>query len=106
GTQPHTPPSPPDHQTHTRRRPGPDQPPSAPAPPPPPAQPKTEILDSSATSGALSTDGHDPILDPAPMPQTTTTLVGGTISSIDRMRNRMTVQVFASGHWNTKCEQR
>src|ERR1051326_5538897 len=38
-------------------------------PPAPPAEPKTEILDSSATSGALTTDGHDPILDPAPVPR-------------------------------------
>ncbi|HZD94454.1 MAG TPA: DUF5666 domain-containing protein, partial [Candidatus Sulfotelmatobacter sp.] len=75
-------------------------------PPASPAQPKTEILDSSATSGALPTDGHDPILDPAPVPQTTTTLVGGTITSVDRMRNRMTVHVFNGGHWNVNFDER
>src|SRR5262249_37280260 len=91
---------------YSRRRSGADQPPGAPATPPPPAQPKTEILDSSATSGALSTDGHDPILDPPPVPQTPTTLVGGTISSVDRMRNRMTVQVFGGGHWNVNFDER
>ena len=42
--------------------------PAATPTPIPQAQPKTDILDSSATSGALATDGHDPILDPAPMP--------------------------------------
>ena len=76
------------------------------APPAEPAQPKTEIFDSSATSGALATDGHDPILDPAPVPQTTTTLVGGTIGSIDRMRNRMTVAVFGGGHWRVNFDER
>ena len=71
-----------------------------------PAQPKTDILDSSATSGALNTDGHDPILDPAPMPRTTTTLVGGIITGVDRMRNRLTVQVFGGGHWKVNFDER
>jgi Domain of unknown function (DUF5666) len=72
----------------------------------PVAQPKTEILDSSATSGAVATDGHDPILDPPPVPRTTTTLVGGTISGIDRLRNRMTVQVFGGGKWSVNFDER
>src|SRR5690349_15450331 len=80
--------------------------PAVAATPPPPAEPKTEILDSSATSGALTTDGHDPILDPAPVPRTTTTLVGGTITKVDRMRNRMTVHVFGSGHWTVNFDER
>jgi hypothetical protein len=71
-----------------------------------PPQPKTDILDSSATSGALTTDGHDPILDPAPMPRTTTTLVGGVITGVDRMRNRLTVQVFGGGHWRVNFDER
>jgi Domain of unknown function (DUF5666) len=76
------------------------------ATPVPPAEPKTEILDSSATSGALTTDGHDPILDPAPVPRTTTTLVGGTISGVDRLRNRMTVQVYGGGKWTVNFDER
>ncbi|HKD82952.1 MAG TPA: DUF5666 domain-containing protein [Candidatus Angelobacter sp.] len=75
-------------------------------PPAPPPVPKTEILDSSATSGALATDGHDPILDPPPVPATTTTLVGGTISGVDRLRNKMTVQVFGGGHWTVNFDER
>jgi hypothetical protein len=76
------------------------------ATPIPQAQPKTDILDSSATSGALTTDGHDPILDPAPMPRTTTTMVGGTISGVDRLRNKMTVHVFGGGHWTVYFDER
>jgi hypothetical protein len=72
----------------------------------PQAQPKTDILDSSATSGALVTDGHDPILDAAPVPRTTTTLVGGTISGVDRMRNRLSVHVFGGGHWSVNFDER
>jgi hypothetical protein len=72
----------------------------------PQARPKTDILDSSATSGALVTDGHDPILDPAPVPRTTTTMVGGTISGVDRLRNKMTVHVFGGGHWTVNFDER
>ena len=75
-------------------------------PPAPPAQPKTEILDSSATSGGLATDGHDPILDPPPVPRTTTTLVGGTITGVDRMRNRLKVHVFAGNTWTVNFDER
>lgn len=81
--------------------------PPAPTPTPvPQANPKTDILDSSATSDALTTDGHDPILDAPSMPRTTTTMVGGTISSVDRMRNRMTVHVFGGGHWTVNFDER
>jgi hypothetical protein len=80
--------------------------PAATPTPIPQAQPKTDILDSSATSGALTTDGHDPILDPAPMPRTTTTMVGGTISGVDRLRNKMTVHVFGGGHWTVYFDER
>ena len=73
---------------------------------PPPAQPKTEILDSSATSNALTTDGHDPILDPPPVPRTTTTLVGGTIAGVDRMRNRLSIHVFGGGRWQVNFDER
>ena len=75
-------------------------------PPGPPPQPKTEILDSSATSGGLSTNGHDPILDPPPFPSGGTTLVGGTIRSVDRIRNRMVVNVFGGGHWKVSFDER
>ena len=79
---------------------------SAPEPPSPPPQPKTEILDSSATSGALATDGHDPILDPPPFPSGNTTLVGGTIRDVDRIRNRMVVHVFGGGRWIVNFDER
>ena len=75
-------------------------------PPGPPPQPKTEILDSSATSGGLSTNGHDPILDPPPFPSGGTTLVGGIIRSVDRIRNRMVVNVFGGGHWKVSFDER
>jgi hypothetical protein len=78
--------------------------PSATPTPIPQAQPKTDILDSSATSGALVTDGHDPILDPAPVPRTTTTLVGGIITGVDRLRNRLTLHVFGGNRWTVSFD--
>lgn len=80
--------------------------PAATATPVPQAQPKTDILDSSATSGALVTDGHDPILDPAPVPRTTTTLVGGIITGVDRLRNRLTLHVFGGNRWTVNFDER
>lgn len=71
-----------------------------------PQQPKTEVLDTSATSGALATDGHDPILDPPPFPKGATTLVGGVISGVDRIRNHLTVDIFGGGRWTVFFDER
>ncbi len=51
-------------------------------PPAPPPEPKTEILDSSATSGALATDGHDPILDPPPVPPPLPRWLAGPLAAL------------------------
>jgi hypothetical protein len=80
--------------------------PVTPQPPLPPQEPKTEILDSSATSAALATDGHDPILDPPPFPKGTTTLVGGIITGVDRIRNHLTVSIFGGGRWTVYFDER
>jgi hypothetical protein len=69
-------------------------------------QPKTEILDSSATGSSLGTDGHDPVLDPPPLPEGITTLVGGTIHRVDRVRNKMTVKVFNGNTWTIAFDER
>lgn len=72
-----------------------------------PEQPKTEILDSSATSsGVVTTDGHDPVLDPAPLPDGSTTLVGGVVTGVDHVRNRMSLRVFGGGHWKVGFDER
>jgi Domain of unknown function (DUF5666) len=81
--------------------------PQEPQPPTqPPPQPKTEILDTSDTSAALATDGHDPILDPPPFPKGMTTLVGGVISDIDRIRNHLTLDIFGGGRWTVFFDER
>lgn len=80
--------------------------PGAAAATPEPKQPKTEILDTSATAGALATDGHDPILDPPPFPTGMTTLVGGIISSVDPIRNHLTISIYGGGHWTIFYDER
>jgi Domain of unknown function (DUF5666) len=99
-----------DQKSADQKKTGPGYPstaqPASTATPVPQAQPKTDILDSSATSGALVTDGHDPILDPAPVPRTTTTLVGGIITGVDRMRNRLTLHVFGGNRWTVNFDER
>lgn len=72
-----------------------------------PEQPKTEIFDSSATGSGLTTDGHDPILDPPPLPSGNATLVGGTVASVDHIHNKMTVRVFGNGaKWKVAFDER
>lgn len=71
-----------------------------------PQQPKTEILDSSATSGGLESSGHDPILDPPPLPIGTTTMVGGVIRHVDRVRNRLVVGIFGGDDWTVNFDER
>jgi hypothetical protein len=54
----------------------------------------------------LATDGHDPILDPPPLPDGKTTMVGGVVGSVDHIRNRMTVNVFGGGRWKVGFDER
>jgi hypothetical protein len=69
-------------------------------------EPKTEILDSSSPSAGLSSDGHDPILDPPPLPTGDTTLVGGIITGLDRIGNRISVAIYGGRHWTIVFDER
>lgn len=41
-----------------------------------------------------SVQGPDPLLDPPPMPKGNVTLIGGTVKNVDRIREKLNVQVF------------
>lgn len=71
-----------------------------------PPQPKTEILDSSATGSGLTTDGHDPLLDPPPPPTGITTLIGGTVRSVDQIHDKMTIAIFGGVRWKIAFDER
>jgi len=46
---------------------------------------------------AAAHEDHDPLLDPPPLPHGKVSLLGGTITKLDMVRDRMTVKAFA-GH--------
>ncbi len=77
--------------------------------PPPAAQPPTENAPASSkgTSSATTTtpadtsvddNPYDPLLEPPPLPKGTTTLIGGIATSVDKVRNHLTIQPFGKGH--------
>jgi hypothetical protein len=57
-------------------------------------QSKATTSSAAASSAQPGASGYDPLLDLPPLPQGKTTLVGGTVHSIDQIRNRLSVQPF------------
>jgi hypothetical protein len=55
-------------------------------------------------SGTVSE--NDPLLDVPPLPKSKVTLVGGTVRSIDQIRNRMTVETFGGGKMKFVFDER
>jgi hypothetical protein len=51
---------------------------------------------NSAAQTSAERENHDPLLDPPPLPKGEVTLIGGTITSLDEVMNRMVVQPFGS----------
>jgi hypothetical protein len=81
---------------------GSDQPPATePAPNaslPAAAPAQTNSAPATATNDTNADDNpYDPILEPPPLPKGKTTLIGGTATSVDHVRNRLTVQPFGKG---------
>src|SRR5689334_5941415 len=56
------------------------------------AMPATVIFDKSAPGArSTTTDGSDPLFEPPPLPKGNVSLIGGTVRSIDRVKNRINV---------------
>lgn len=57
---------------------------------------------STSNSTASSTPGqpqaYDPLLDPPPLPHHNATLIGGSITYLDPVRNKITLRPFGDGH--------
>jgi Domain of unknown function (DUF5666) len=47
--------------------------------------------------GSADPNANNPILEPAPLPKTKPTLIGGTAARIDHVRNLLTIQPFGGG---------
>jgi hypothetical protein len=59
---------------------------------------KANSAPATAANGASVDDNpYDPLLEPPPLPKGKTTLVGGIATSVDHVRNRLTVQPFGKG---------
>ncbi len=54
---------------------------------------------TTTTSTNVDSDDnpYDPLLEPPPLPKGKTTLIGGIATSVDKVRNRLTVQPFGKG---------
>lgn len=54
---------------------------------------------ATTTSVGIDADDnpYDPLLEPPPLPKGKTTLIGGIATSVDHVRNRLTVQPFGKG---------
>jgi hypothetical protein len=51
----------------------------------------------SQNSAKADDNPYDPLLEPPPLPKGRTTLIGGRATSVDHVRNRLTVQPFGGG---------
>jgi len=57
-------------------------------------------------SNAKPQTDPDPLLDPPPLPNGKVTLVGGTVKSVDMVRNRIVVQPFGGGTMKMNFDER
>jgi hypothetical protein len=57
-------------------------------------------------SDSKKSEDTDPILGVPPLPKGKTTLVGGRITHIDGVHNRLSVKVFDGGKWNIAFDER
>jgi hypothetical protein len=74
---------------------------SAPAPAP---EPVTKIL--SGGGGTADPNDLGDLLSPKPLPGSKLSLVGGTVKSIDQIRDHMTLKIYGSGTMKVKFDQR
>jgi hypothetical protein len=72
---------------------------SAPAP-----QPVTKIL--SGAGGTTDPNDLGDLLSPKPLPGSKLSLMGGTVKSIDQIRDHMTLKIYGSGTMKVKFDQR
>jgi hypothetical protein len=76
----------------------------------PPAATQLGVPDNAAKTASAATSGsqtasqasaddnpYDPILEPPPLPKGKPTLIGGRATSVDHVRNRLTIQPFGGG---------
>lgn len=60
----------------------------------------------STTSQSTAATQPDPLLDPAPLPQTPVTLVGGVVRKVDGIRDRLVINIFGGGAMKLNFDDR
>ena len=60
-------------------------------------QPQTDEPTTIVNPSSADPNSNNPILEPAPLPKTKPTLIGGTAARIDHIRNLLTIQPFGKG---------
>lgn len=80
-----------------------------------PAQTLNQTSKSPTTDGAAgaataekndTSEPPDPLLDVPPMPKGKVSLIGGTVTRIDQIRNKLAVQAFGGGKFNFNFDER
>jgi hypothetical protein len=68
----------------------------------------TATGNSSSPTGARSSanEDYDPLLDVPPLPKGKVTLIGGTVTGIDRVRDRLSVRAFGGKKMNVAFDER
>ncbi len=61
------------------------------------AAPKDDEPRTVLNTNSSDPNANDPLLEPPPLPKTKPTLVGGTASRVDHVRNQLTIQPFGGG---------
>jgi hypothetical protein len=71
-----------------------------------PQNPQTQAQQPAPTPADSATVENDPLLEVPPLPKSKVTLVGGTVRSIDQIRNRMMVEPFGGGKMKFLFDER
>jgi hypothetical protein len=71
-----------------------------------PVSGQNNAANQGAATAQPQSGNYDPLLDLPPLPQGKTTLVGGTVHSIDQIRNRLTVQPFGGKAMKISFDER
>ena len=61
------------------------------------ATPQTDEPKTVLTGAASDPNAYDPYLEPPPLPKTKPTLIGGTATRVDHVRNLLTIEPFGKG---------
>jgi Domain of unknown function (DUF5666) len=71
-----------------------------------PVSGQNNAIQEGAATAQPQSGNYDPLLDLPPLPQGQTTLVGGTVHSIDQIRNRLTVEPFGGKAMKISFDER